>query len=140
LIIFSDLFEKRREVIQAESMVMVSGRISHREDEKPKVIAEKIDGLDAVAEGGELILKLLVDGPNFNGGRLDGIEDILGKFPGSADVVLILNTGKERIVLQTNKLKASAKPGLTRSLSDLLGSDKVRWEVKAAGNSNGTSK
>jgi DNA polymerase-3 subunit alpha len=140
LIIFSDLFEKRRDVIQAESMVMVSGRISKREDEKPKIIVEKVDSLDAVAEGGELILKLFLDGPNFNGGRLDGIEDILGDFPGSAEVILVLNTGEERIVVQTNKLKASAKPGLTRRLSELLGSDRVRWEVKASGNTNGTIK
>jgi len=138
LIIFSDLFEKRRDLVKPESMVVVSGKISKREDEKPKIIAEKVDDLDAVAEGGELILKLFLDGPSFNGGRLEGIEDILGEYPGSAEVVLILNTEHERIAVQANKLSASAQPGLTRRLSELLGCDRVRWEVKASGNANGT--
>jgi DNA polymerase-3 subunit alpha len=139
LIVFSDLFERRRDLIKPESMVIISGKISKREDEKPKIIAEKIDSLDAVAEGGELILKLFLDGPSFNGGRLERIEDILGEFPGSAEVVLVLNTGHEQIMVRAGKLKASAKPGLTRRLSELLGCDGVRWEVKASGDTNGTS-
>ena len=138
VVIFSDLFEKRREAIRSESMVVVSGKISKKEEEKPKIVADRIESLDALAEGGGLILKLLLDGPNFNGGRLDGIENILAEFPGSAEVVLILNTGKERVIIQTNKLKASVKPGLTQRLIKLLGSNKVRWEVKASRNLNGT--
>ncbi len=138
LIIFSDLYEKRRDVVNSGSMVMVSGRISKREDEKPKIIAGKVDYLDAVAEGGELILKLFLDGPEFNGDRLAGIEGILSEFPGSAEVMLVLSTGEERITIKANKLKASAKPGLTRRLSELLGSDRVMWEVKAESNSVGT--
>jgi DNA polymerase-3 subunit alpha len=138
MIIFSDLFEKRREVVEAGSMVVVSGRISKREDEKPKIVAGKIDFIDDIAEGAELTLRLLLNGPTFNGDRFEHLEAILSEFPGSADVVLVLNTGEEQVVVKTGSLKASAKPGLTRRLSELLGSDCVRWEVKTAGNSHGT--
>jgi DNA polymerase-3 subunit alpha len=140
VIIFSDLFEKKRQIVNPESMVMVSGRISKREDEKPKLIADGIELLDSIAEGGGLVLKLFIDGPGFNGGRLEGVEKILSEYPGSAEVVLVLNTGSERVSINTSKLRTSAKPGLTRKLSELLGTGKVKWEVSATNATNGTNR
>ena len=140
VIVFSDLFDKGKDVIKPESMAVISGRISKREEEKPKIVAEKADLLDDIADGGELVLTLNLDGPNFNGGRIDKIESVLQEFPGSAEVVLILNTESEKVVVRTENLKTSAKPGLTRKLTTLLGGENVRWETKSSKNGNGTDR
>ncbi len=137
IIVFSDLYEKRRDIITTESMVMVSGKVSAREDEQPKIVADKIELLDTVADGGELILKLFID---LNGEGLGNLENILSKYTGSADVILVLNTGSERVVMRAEKLKVSAKPGLTRRLSTLLGGNNVKWETKVSANTSGTSR
>ncbi len=136
IIVFSDLYEKRHDAITTESMVMVSGKVSAREDEQPKIVADKIELLDKVADGGELILKLFID---LNGDSLENLEEILSEYSGSAEVILIVNTGSERIVMKAEKLKASAKPELTRRLSALLGGDHVKWETKLSTNASGTS-
>ena len=137
IIVFSDLYEKRRDAIATESMVMVSGKVSAREDEQPKIVADKIELLDKVADGGELILKLFID---LNGDSLEDLEEILSEYSGSAEVILVVNTGSEKVVMKAEKLKASAKPGLTRRLSALLGGDHVKWETKISTNAFGTSR
>lgn len=139
ILVFSSLFEKTKDILEAESMVMVSGKVSKREDDKATVIADKIQTLSELSEGAELKLRLSMRGPNFNGGRLERIEEVLEQNPGSAEVEFILNTGTERVVLKTEKLKASARPGLTRKLTEILGAGAVRWEVTSSRNHNGTA-
>ncbi|MBU1318891.1 MAG: DNA polymerase III subunit alpha [candidate division Zixibacteria bacterium] len=139
IIIFSALYATRQDIIKEKSLVMISGRLSKREEEKPKIVADRVESLDTIADGGELTLTLFIEGPNFNGGRLESIEEILGDYPGSAQVILVLDTGNEHVVVEAEGLKASAKPGLTRRLSGLLGSDKVRWEARASAHKNGTT-
>jgi DNA polymerase-3 subunit alpha len=138
VVVFSDLYERRRQAIAKETMVMVSGRVSKREEEKPKIVADKIELLDTVADGAELVLKLTLSGPGFNGRRLSEVEEILSEFPGSAEVCLILDTGTEQVVMRAEKLKAAAKPGVTRRLSELLGGEHVMWETKTNSSANGT--
>jgi DNA polymerase-3 subunit alpha len=138
LVVFSDLYERKNSIIKLESMVMVSGKISKKEDEKPKIVLDNAELLEKVAEGGGLVLKLQLDGPGFNGGRIEGIERILADCRGSADVVLVLNTGGEQVVIRAGGLKAAATPEVTRRLAQLLGPDKIKWETRAGGTSTGT--
>jgi len=138
VIVFSALYEKCSDILESESMVMISGKVSKREDEKAVVIADKVQTLSELSEGAELILRLSLQGPSFNGGRLDKVEQIISDNPGSAEVEFILDTGTERVILKAQKLKASARPGLTRKLTDILGAGAVRWEVTSSRNRTGT--
>ncbi|MFL0196057.1 DNA polymerase III subunit alpha [Clostridium sp. WILCCON 0269] len=91
IIIFSKVFQKFKNLIQDDSMVLIKGRISIREEEQPKLICEVLEPL--VRIGTEKLYILIETEENVKN-ILKEVKPILANFSGGIPVYLC--TQKER--------------------------------------------
>lgn len=121
IIVFPKIFSDIAPLLIDDSPILVSGRLSIKEDDQPKIIAEKIEGLnDSINRG--IYLKL----DDINDEKMQrSINILLKKFPGSSLVYFYDNKTK-KVYLPFDGKKIELCDELIEDLEDLLGKDNVR--------------
>ncbi len=127
VIVFTEVLESAGKLIQKDKMVVVAGKVSTRENEVAKLIAEEIVPLSSVGNqfSGHLMLEL--DANDMNNNLMDKLEEIFNQNPGSAQVYfhVTVNSG-ESFNVQSNKYRVSPDTQLMSALHDLLGNNRVK--------------
>jgi len=128
VIVFSDLFGRREPIIQSDAMIVVKGRASTREGEKPKIIASDLTLLSAAAKefGTTVNLYLPVSKWESDGGK-DLLEHILSK-PGECPVLLHLKTDEGEVLVDLKDKKVDLTGEWIRQARLILGEENVRLE------------
>lgn len=131
VIVFPNVFEASISFLHEESIVVVKGRISIKEDEAPKIIAEKIVPLNQSSEitkptikksSNKLFLKV---SENMNEKyMLSNIDEILKKYKGNVTVIIYLESCKKKIITEKDNWVTINKD-LLSELKSLLGDDSV---------------
>jgi DNA polymerase-3 subunit alpha len=126
VIVFSDLFGKREPILQPDAMIVVKGRTSTREGEKPKIIASDLTLLSAAAKefGTTVNLYLPVSEWDSAGGK-DLLEHILSK-PGECPVLLHLQTDEGEVLVDLKEKKVDASRDWIEQAKLILGEENVR--------------
>ncbi|ACL75813.1 DNA polymerase III subunit alpha [Ruminiclostridium cellulolyticum] len=91
LIVFPTVYEKFSQLLQQESIIIVNGRLSMREDEQPKIIAEEVLPIKGLQEKG-LYLTLPEQLPREDGAAL---RALLRYFSGSTPTYIAKNNGNK---------------------------------------------
>ncbi|MDH3936991.1 MAG: DNA polymerase III subunit alpha, partial [candidate division Zixibacteria bacterium] len=120
LIIFSDCFEKHRESAQVDQMVLVTGRVSTREGEAPKIIASELIGLSKLTErfNCQLVIKIGVD---CSDKAIDEALAMLEQNKGKAPVLLAARQNGSEVYIRSNKYTVTPDAQLMNRLKELLG-------------------
>lgn len=129
VIVFSNVFEESIGILKEDSIVAVRGRVTLKEEEAAKIIAERIVPIEKSwdnrkLEGSEGILKLAV------GRELDlkdtfvKIKDILSKYPGSTPVIVCSEASGSKF-RTGSELEVNVGERLLTELRLLLGKDNV---------------
>lgn len=128
VIVFSDLFGRREPILQPDAMIIVRGRTSTREGEKPKIIASDLTLLSAAAKefGTTVNLYLPVSDWDSAGGK-DLLEHILSK-PGESPVLLHLKTDEGEVLVDLKDKKVDATGEWIEQARLILGEENVRLE------------
>ncbi|MEA3297779.1 MAG: DNA polymerase III subunit alpha, partial [candidate division Zixibacteria bacterium] len=110
LILFSDCYEKSREFLQADRIVLVIGRISTREGEAPKILCSDLLPVEKLAErfSCQLVIKISAECPEQT---IDKALAILNDFSGNAPVLLAAGQNGSEVYIRSNRY--SVKPDLT---------------------------
>ncbi len=130
LIVFSDCFEKSKAYLAEDRIIMLTGRVSTRENENPKVIVSDIIPLDSLAKRFkcQLVIKIDEDTPDK---KLTAIQNALAKNEGKTPVIIAARRNGEEYLIKSNRFAVEPKEKLLLRLKELLGNSSVFLEPLA---------
>jgi DNA polymerase-3 subunit alpha len=135
LIVFGNALESSREALVNDSIVIVRGRVDHKDRDKTCIIAQQVERfepsreeiLEAAAAAAKEAeppprLRLRVDATLLAATALTELKELLQGFPGDSEVVIELSTssGSRRLKLGS-EFRVSLGAGLHAELDALLG-------------------
>jgi DNA polymerase-3 subunit alpha len=135
LIVFGEALAKAGDIVANDSIVIVRGRLDHRDRDTTTVVAQQIDPFEPTEEEvrdaavaaakvvvGPTPLRLRLDATSLPASVLPELRDVLSGFPGKSDVVIDLETsiGPRRLKLGAD-FRVECGPGLHAELDALLG-------------------
>ena len=135
LVIFGKVLAACEAALQGDSIVLVRGRVDHKDASKTSIVAQSVDLFTptpgeiaaarekyaALQKGPEAIC-LRVDAATLPSSVIDELKHLLENFPGESEVVLEMDTGAgcRRLRFGTG-YRVAASPTLHSELHDLLG-------------------
>lgn len=129
VIIFPKIFEENARFIKIDSIVLVEGRVSQREDEETKIICEKIMPLtEAESEiQGKLYIKI---NSAVQEDILEQVKSILVRYKGDQPVYVVddgkkSSNNKAHVMVADKSMWICIKDELITELTELLGQDCV---------------
>lgn len=132
VVVFPSQVEKYGELVTVDSLVIVEGKTSYKEDDGVKIIAEKIEPLDKSAAPPQVkkptTLYLNLTGTDVTP-EDERLRIILSGFPGKIPVKLIrVEDGQKKVYLADQSLWVEGEDLLLREgLCELLGRDHVKF-------------
>lgn len=134
IIVFSDLYERRGEIFQEDSPLLVKGKVDLKEEEEAKIIAESAVLLPRATR--QLFIKIAA---GLDRTALAKLRKMLRSAKGDLPVYLYFEREKKMILLDENH-RAPEEPAFLEKLEQLLGSGSVRLEELKPGLWNTLSK
>jgi DNA polymerase-3 subunit alpha len=136
MIVFNSAFENHAGSIEVDGVVLVKGRIDHKEQGETKVVAQEIERFDPSedevararnaraardqAASGPLVLT--VRAADFGAGLVEDLKNVFGNFPGQAEVLLVMETREgPRKLRFGDAYRVQPSPALDAELAGLLG-------------------
>ncbi|MBK7142374.1 MAG: DNA polymerase III subunit alpha [bacterium] len=120
LVCFSDCYDKGKEHIEIDRMILVTGRVSTREGEAPKVVAAETLPLEKLTErfSCQLVIKVAKD---CSDETLDRALSILDEYRGTAPVLLAARENGSEVYIKSKKYAVTVDFKLLDSLKGMLG-------------------
>ena len=88
-VVFNSVYAAARELLEADKVLVIKGRVDHKEGET-KLIALEIAPFEASSDKGEVRLRL--DARKAPAGTIRELAEVVRSFPGESEVVLELET------------------------------------------------
>ncbi|MCX6826498.1 MAG: DNA polymerase III subunit alpha [candidate division Zixibacteria bacterium] len=124
LIFFSDCYEKGKGYLLQDNIVMLTGRVSTREGETPKVIVNDVFPLESLAERFNCQLVIRIDEETTER-KLNAIQNILEKSQGTTPVIFAIRRNGEEYLIKSKKLMITPESKLLTRLKEMLGDTAV---------------
>jgi DNA polymerase III subunit alpha len=143
LLVFGKALSEHEDALTPDSIVLVRGRVDHRDREKTSIVAQAIERFEPTTEDvlaareQELkaarppaVLRLRLDATSLRATALAELKEVLSGFPGESDVVIELSTtvGDRRLRLG-REFRVSRSASLHAELDALLG-DAIMHEAQ----------
>ncbi|MCH7783102.1 DNA polymerase III subunit alpha, partial [candidate division KSB1 bacterium] len=126
-ILFSDTYKKFQTLAQEDSMIFVSGKLSKREEDNPKIIIDDMIPIDKAREAfaKHVIISLTAQG--LEPSALESIDSLVNKANGKCSLVIKVQTlAKEQITMNSSKYQVNPDYETINGLRELLGKDNVK--------------
>ncbi|MBC8204501.1 MAG: DNA polymerase III subunit alpha, partial [FCB group bacterium] len=127
---FQKGLEQSWNLIGEDAKVVIKGRVSTREDEPVKVLADEIIPLQESLSVFSESLLIRIDLQDFDQGRLNKLETLFRGNSGSFDVNIILSCNGDTVNLKSSRYRVNINKSLLKDLNLLLGDGKVKLGVK----------
>jgi DNA polymerase-3 subunit alpha len=126
VVVFADACEAAGEDLTGDAVVVVSGRVSTRENEEAKVVASSLMALERGRRelGGALEIELEAD----TAAELAPVLDsVLARYPGSGQIIFkIRGEAGDSIRILAKRRQVALTSDLIRELGELVGQTRVR--------------
>ena len=123
---FADTYEKYRQNLQADSMVMVIGKMNTRESEAGKLIAEEVIPLETARERFTKSLCLSLDASRATPPLVHEVKSLLANYGGDVPVYINIKTAENaEFVIRSKTLKVQPSLQLVDLLRDKVGRENV---------------
>ena len=138
IIVFSRTYERCAALLEDDSVIMVRGRLSFREDQAPSITADDIIDMKtipepqpqhqeaAVSEGPRTVVKLRIPPDADEAGMLEEIGLLIGSHPGSDEIRIYTKNGK---TIRPRGTGVEASDGFVGAARMLLGEENVKRGV-----------
>jgi DNA polymerase-3 subunit alpha len=135
LLVFGNVLATARELLAADSIVLIRGRVDHKDRETTCVVVQTVERFEPTVEEVEQAreqaarrpalpsaLRLRLDATALAASVLTELKDVLAGYPGESEVVIELSTsvGQRRLRLGRD-FRVAHGPGLHADLDALLG-------------------
>ncbi|HBE73053.1 MAG TPA: DNA polymerase III subunit alpha [candidate division Zixibacteria bacterium] len=128
VLVFSDLLESKRQLIEPDSLLLVAGSVSTREEESPKIVANDLFPLAQCRHSLVEHVEVLLGQEHMDDDLTQRLTRILDKYPGACPVVFLVESPGERpIKIRSQRLRVSPEPELFQELGQILGSQAFRF-------------
>ncbi len=126
IFVFAEVFERHREIVEPGSSVLVSGKFSKRPtDERGKVIADWVMGLERVRDDSGVGVELVIETEKSAVEELQSLQEILLSHGGNNPVFLRVVEPNGSCLLKSRELTAAPTDELLSELRALLGERRV---------------
>ncbi len=126
ILVFADLYDKSRQIIHVDARLLCRGRVSTRENEKPKLIGAEIVNLEGLFNSRPAIMEMFVNG-SANDKMLQDICLELAKNPGPVRVQISMVSGNQLFTLTPRKLRVMPEPQMIERLEKLVGKENISF-------------
>ncbi|MBV9002209.1 MAG: hypothetical protein JO304_24345, partial [Solirubrobacterales bacterium] len=148
LLVFGNVLSTARELLATDSIVLVRGRVDHKDRDTTCIVVQQVErfapSAEEVAEAREQAarkplvpsaLRLRLDATALAASVLSELKDVLAGFPGESEVVIELSTsvGERRLKLGPD-FRVAHGPGLHAELDALLGDAIIDGQDGGPGN------
>lgn len=125
VIVFPNIYEKARELLEEDSIILVKGTVNFKEDEAPKVLADRISGLVRHTPSAAPTVMLTIPRGMEEGPALGKISEILRAYPGETPVVITAALSGKKYKTKSN-LWVRAQDGFYEEMAKLIGRENIR--------------
>jgi len=132
VLVFPKVYEKYSKYVQEDSFVIIKGRLSVREDEAPKLLAEEIKPLNKWNTNGKdsasVKLYLKIEACKYKE-IIGALKPILHSTKGTTPVYLCLEdeiSKKRQVKIANKEMWVNINQDLLRKLHELLGKESVK--------------
>jgi DNA polymerase-3 subunit alpha len=126
--VFPEAYEQARDVLQADAVVIASGRIEVRDDRGVKLLLSEIKAWEGARLQYHATLHIEVRAEELTEERILGMDEVLSAYPGDSDVVLhIVKPDHSRMAMRSRRFRVQANDGLIAGLKARMPSCRVRW-------------
>jgi DNA polymerase-3 subunit alpha len=147
VIVFGKALGEFEGALGVDSVVLVRGRVDHKEATKTSLVAQTVEPFEPSEEEVEKArreattrrlgpppLRLRLDAARLPASAIDDLKDLLGSFPGESEVVLelLLSVGDPRTLRLGDAFKVAPTQTLRAELEQVLGPAVVRAPAAAA--------
>lgn len=123
---FSDPYKRFGPILHVDSLVLLSGRVSTREGERPKLIVQSATLLSESRQGAVLDLHITLTPEQMGDELMSNLEQILTKYDrGNGILYFYYPLGDRTVKVKSNRVRLEASRELVDSLRELLGADAV---------------
>jgi len=130
VIVFSDCLEKKRKIIKNGNNVIVSGIISTREGEKPKIKANDIALLETAYKTIPCDLHLYIKEAYLDDDKIKAVDRLLDRSPGKSGVFLHFQGDRAELVSRSRRFTVKASPALLSELALKFGRDNIKLSAR----------
>ncbi|MEE9553726.1 MAG: DNA polymerase III subunit alpha [candidate division Zixibacteria bacterium] len=123
VIVFSDVVDKRRMILEEGNTVVIFGTASTREGEKPKVKGDDLTLMSTAAKEFPTALRLTID--NIDEDMPEKISREFSAHSGKSEVLVVYSRNGHRLMFKATKFKIDPSPDLISRLKDMIGHDRV---------------
>jgi len=129
IIVFSSVYEKYKELLAPDSMILVDGRKNSKDEESSKLLCDSVMPLENAWQSCGKNLHLRMDVIGVDDPLLDQVSSILRQHPGSCSLLIDLHTSNRQTkTIRARKMKVRPSGGMLSKLRELLGRENVRME------------
>ncbi len=127
VVVFADLFERSRQMIHTDAVLLARGRVSTRENEKSKLVASEICRLEGLFDQRPALMEIFING-GASANLLQDIESLLRRYPGPVGVQLAVVSGSQLFYLRSKNLKVRPEGKLFEQLTLLVGKENINFK------------
>lgn len=121
IIVFPKIFLKESSLLQEDVAILVHGRLSLKEDEEPKIIAEKIESLSNQMDNSLYLRVNNIEDKDL----LKEIKKVINQYPGNTYIYYF--DSKSKKVFAPQKIEAvELCEELLEELADIIGEDNIK--------------
>lgn len=121
VIVFPKVYDNYSKLLQTDGIVLVEGRVSHREDEDPKILCEKVRPLGK-SMGSKLYVKINTGN---NPAVLEEVKKVLRNYKGSQPVYVVNDSGREneknQVMVADKNFWVNINERLINELAEVVG-------------------
>ncbi len=131
LILFSDCYEKNREYIDKDRMVLVGGRVSTREGESPKILGSEITPLERLTERFSCQLVINIE-ERCSDEEIDLVLTSLESFKGHTPVMLAVRHNGSEVFVRSKKYAVDPAAELLEKIKAQIGESNAYFRPLSA--------
>jgi DNA polymerase III subunit alpha len=120
VVVFNSVYATSRELLEADRILVVKGRVDHKQEGETKLIAMEVTPFEATPERREVVLR--VDATKAPAGLVRSLASVVREFPGEIPVLVAISTSQGETTLALGPdYRVKPEPDFFAEIKSLLG-------------------
>ena len=120
VVVFNSVYGASRDLLELDNVLVVKGRVDHKQEGETKLIAMEVSPFEATPERREVVLR--VDATKAPAGLVRSLASVVREFPGETPVVVAISTSQGETTLALGPdYRVKPEPDFFAEVKSLLG-------------------
>jgi DNA polymerase-3 subunit alpha len=123
LILFSDCYEKAKDLIEVDNLILASGRVSTREGQAAKLLVSNVLPLNNLSSYVDCRLIVRLEPDDYE--KIEQMLPVLEANQGENDIIVMARNNGEELHIKPRNLRVNLAGGVVDNLKEMLGDTKA---------------